>query len=96
VATVQRKYEDDLIWQAMREAGLSIEDVRVRGVSAYIDDDRPGPYDATFQVTFEWVAPHDVALQILGRARELEAEHPVRAPEGSTTRFAEFEEPFDR
>ena len=77
VANVQRKYEDDLIWQAMREAGLSVEDVRVRRIEAMIDDERPHPEDSIFRVTFEWTPPHEVAMRILQRARELELDHPV-------------------
>src|SRR4051794_39997693 len=77
VAIVQRKYDDELIWQAMREAGLSIDDVKVRNVYAVVDDERPSGEDASFSVTFEWTAPHDVALQILQRARTLEGQHPV-------------------
>jgi hypothetical protein len=29
-----------MIWQAMREAGLSVEDVQVRDVYAMVDDER--------------------------------------------------------
>jgi hypothetical protein len=80
VATVQRKYEDELIWRAMREAGLSVDDVRVREIYAFVDDERPGPQnDAIFRVTFEWIPSQDVAMRILERARELEADNPVQA-----------------
>jgi hypothetical protein len=63
----------------MREAGLSVDDVRVSDISAIIDDERPDPEAAIFRVTFEWAPPHEVALQILQRARELEADNPVPA-----------------
>jgi hypothetical protein len=82
MALVQRKYEDDLIWQAMREAGLSVEDVHVREVYAFVDDQRPDQEDAVFRVTFEWGAPHAVALQILQRARALEDDAPAAPPSG--------------
>jgi hypothetical protein len=79
VATVQRKYEDELIWQAMREADLSVDDVHVRDIYVFVDDERPGPQkDAIFRVTFEWVPPHDAAMRILERARELEGDNPVQ------------------
>ena len=90
MANVQRKYDDDLIWQAMREAGLSVDEVKVQEVSAFVDDERPGPNDATFRVTFEWMAPHQVAMQILQRARALEAEHPLPPHTG----HPDFDQPF--
>ena len=76
MAMVQRKYEDALIWQAMREAGLSVDDVQVRDVHAIIDDDRPDQQNAVFRVSFEWTPSHTVALRVLQRARELERETP--------------------
>lgn len=54
MATVQRKYKDALIWQALREAGLSVDDVQVRDVHAIIDDERPDQQNAVFRVSFEW------------------------------------------
>jgi hypothetical protein len=77
VATVQRKYEDELIWKAMREAGLSVDEVQVREIYVLIDDERPDPEDGVFRVTFEWTPSHDVAMRILQRARAMEADHPV-------------------
>lgn len=77
VARIERQYEDELVWRAMREAGLSVEDVKVRDIYARIDDERPDPQEGVFRVTFEWRAPHEVCLRILQRARDLEAETPL-------------------
>jgi hypothetical protein len=91
MAIVQRKYEDELIWQAMREAGLSVEDVQVRDVYAIIDDERPDQENAVFRVSFEWTPTHAVALRVLERARELENENPLRAPSATFGEEIDFQ-----